>query len=438
MKKAIILAVLLLASSMGASAISANDAVGFATREGHYMLSGEDNQVPVSPITYDTKKYWLMPVVSGNEIITYIPIKHEKAELSTHRPTNRELFRTADTLRELNIEKSKLSESQSAEWIFSTSYVLIFNEMSRGISNETYEMNIISSTMDDADMDRQILKINSLIASMSQKTNDISQRINSAALSESDFFSSPTPEKVDSLKTGFDNVFSTILELNELALDYRDEVDSLKQMISVSDQSIEAKDYLIKLASPPAVFNNIGKYTTTSLALSSDVDAIYSNVSSRVDSLLNEYDSRVKRNEAFIALYGENEKLNKATGGEIIQVDKGVETILAKDNRPYWKNQELIKTLESKWGQTQREFNSGNYDSSVILAGKVADDVVAIYKQGFVETVPAPLISQELLIQIIIGLAVLLVLLVLYSKRDRILSFGKGTEKEVELDAWKQ
>ena len=137
-------------------------------------------------------------------------------------------------------------------------------------------------------------------------------------------------------------------------------------------------------------------------------------------------------------LYGENEKLKSATNSEIVQIQKGVETILSEDNRPYWKNQELIKTLDSKWSQAQRAFNSRDYDSSILLAGKVIDDIVAIYNQGFTETQPKPIISQDLLFQLIVGLVVLLALLFIYSRRDKIINFGKETEQEVEINAWKE
>src|SRR3989344_4757043 len=427
---------LLLASPV--QAISANDAVGFVVRDSHYLLEAENHQVPVSPTTYAAKKCWVIPIVSGDEIITYFPVKNEKAELLTHRPTNRELFKTADILRELNAEKEKISKGQTTEWFFTNYYVLVFNELSTDFSNEIFELNIIDTTLDDKDVTSQISKIKPLVTTISQKSNDISQKINAAAIAESDFFSAPTPEKADSIKNDFTGVFDAILELNTLALDYRDRVGPLKQIISVSDADAAAKEHTIKLSSPPTSFNNIGKYATSSIELSQDIETIYSNVSSRSDSLLNEFESRIKRNSAFLALYGENEKLKTATGGEITQIQKGVETILSKDNRPYWKNQELIKTLDSKWGQAQRAFNSRDYDSSVLLAGKVVDDIASIYKQGFTENQASPLISQDLLFQIIVGLVVLLVLLFIYSRRDKILSLGKEQEKEVEINAWKE
>ena len=433
-----VFAFFMLLSGAVVTAISANDAVGYVVRDGHYLLTGETHQVPISPTTYDSKKYWVIPVVSGEDIITYFPVKNEKAELQTHRPTNRELFKTADILREFNVEKEKISKSQTTDWFFTNFYVLVFNELSTDFSNEIFELNIIDTTLNDKEVSAQISKIKPLATAISQKSNDISQKINAAAMAESDFFSAPTPEKADSLQNSFNDVFDSILELNSLALDYRDRVTPLKQAISVLDADAAAKEHTIKLSSPPTSFNNIGKYATSSIELSQGIKAIYSNVSSRSDALLNEFESRIKRNDAFDVLYGENEKLKSATNSEIVQIQKGVETILSEDNRPYWKNQELIKTLDSKWSQAQRAFNSRDYDSSILLAGKVIDDIVAIYNQGFTETQPKPIISQDLLFQLIVGLVVLLALLFIYSRRDKIINFGKETEQEVEINAWKE
>jgi len=429
---------ILLLFGAAASAISTNDAVAFVTRDNHFLFIEENNQVPVSPISFESKKYWVVPVVNGEDLVTYFPVKYEKAELLTYRPTNRELFKTADILRELNLEKEKLSKNQTAEWFFTNYYVLVFNELGSDFKTETYELNIIETTLEDSKVTSQISKIRPVVLAISLKANDVSQKISSASIAESDFFSTPTPEKADALKGSFDDVFNAILELNKAALDYRNKIDSLKQAISISDADAQAKDYTIKLASPPTSFNNIGKYTSSSLSLSQDIETIYQNVLSRSDSLLNEFESRIKRNDAFNAVYGENQKLKAQTNGEITTIQKGVEVILLNDNRPYWKNQELIKTLDSKWQQTQREFNSRNYDGSALFSGKVADDIIAIYKQGFVENQAKPLISQELLLQIIAGLVVLLVMLILYNKRDKILNMGKETEKEVDISAWKE
>ena len=63
---------------------------------------------------------------------------------------------------------------------------------------------------------------------------------------------------------------------------------------------------------------------------------------------------------------------------------------------------------------------------------------MAIYKQGFNANEAKPLITQDLLLQAIVALIVLLVLIFIYSKRDRILNLGKEKEKEIEINAWKE
>ncbi|HIH08759.1 MAG TPA: hypothetical protein HA237_05330 [Candidatus Diapherotrites archaeon] len=438
-KKTLFLAVLLLFFPIYANSISANNAVSFVTQENHFLFEDEDYQLPVVEITHEGKKYWVIPILSGNTLVTFFPVKSEAKELSLSKPLNRQLFKTADTLRSLSVEKERISKNQQVDWLFASNYVLIFEELSRGLENEIFEMNIIESTLNNADVSSQVNRMNSSLSTMSLKSGGLTQSITEAIAAEAAFASAPDALSAAKLKDEFDDAFEELFSLNADALSYRDEIQKLKQLISVSDADAATKDYLVSLADPPAEFNNIGRYVTNALSLQQAINGMYANVDSRADSLLAEFESRVERDKAFRLLYSENTSISRRTEGEFSSLQQIVNFILDENNRPYWKNKELISAMESKWSQAVRNFNERNYALAETFAEKAADDAVAIFNQGFIEAAQPPLLPQELIFQLVIALLALLAILYLYNNRGKIIKFVKqgSEEEEVELSAWK-
>ena len=433
------MAVLLLFFPIYANSISANNAVSFVTQENHFLFEDEDYQLPVVEITHEGKKYWVIPILSGNTLVTFFPVKSEAKELSLSKPLNRQLFKTADTLRSLSVEKERISKNQQVDWLFASNYVLIFEELSRGLENEIFEMNIIESTLNNADVSSQVNRMNSSLSAMSLKSGGLTQSITEAIAAEAAFASAPDALSAAKLKDEFDDAFEELFSLNADALSYRDEIQKLKQLISVSDADAATKDYLVSLADPPAEFNNIGRYVTNALSLQQAINGMYANVDSRADSLLAEFESRVERDKAFRLLYSENTSISRRTEGEFSSLQQIVNFILDENNRPYWKNKELISAMESKWSQAVRNFNERNYALAETFAEKAADDAVAIFNQGFIEAAQPPLLPQELIFQLVIALLALLAILYLYNNRGKIIKFVKqgSEEEEVELSAWK-
>ena len=438
-KKTLFLAVLLLFFPIYANSISANNAVSFVTQENHFLFEDEDYQLPVVEITHEGKKYWVIPILSGNTLVTFFPVKSEAKELSLSKPLNRQLFKTADTLRSLSVEKERISKNQQVDWLFASNYVLIFEELSRGLENEIFEMNIIESTLNNADVSSQVNRMNSSLSTMSLKSGGLTKSITEAIAAEAAFASAPDALSAAKLKDEFDDAFEELFSLNADALSYRDEIQKLKQLISVSDADAATKDYLVSLADPPAEFNNIGRYVTNALSLQQAINGMYANVDSRADSLLAEFESRVERDKAFRLLYSENTSISRRTEGEFSSLQQIVNFILDENNRPYWKNKELISAMESKWSQAVRNFNERNYALAETFAEKAADDAVAIFNQGFIEAAQPPLLPQELIFQLVIALLALLAILYLYNNRGKIIKFVKqgSEEEEVELSAWK-
>lgn len=419
-----------------AFAISSNEAVNFVVKENSFLLEGENFQSPVSPLRDSKGSYWVIPVLSGGEIVTYFPVKENSKELSVSRATNRDLFKAADFLRELGIEKSRVSAAPSVDWVFTPSYTLVFNTLSLSLNSEVFQVNTIASTLNDSQVNQRAGDLKERLSKMSEKSTNISLFINDAVKAESSFNSDPAVVKVNDLKEKFSAVFSELSSLNEMALSYRTEINKLKELISVSGEDASTKTYLILLADPPPEFNSIGNYVLDATEVSSGLESVYARVDSHQDALLDTFDSRLERNTVFNLLYSENEVVLGSTDKKFSSLKVLVDFILLEQNRPYWNAKSSLAVVESDWDSAQKAFNQGSYQDAEFSAKKALSEALKVYNQGLVQGDTAqPVLSEELIFQIVTALVVLLVLVFLYNNRDKLKDFvsPRDEEKEVEL-----
>lgn len=435
-KIALLIAVLSIATFV--YAISAGDAVNFVTEENHFLYPTEDFEQPIVQITHNEEGYWVIPVLSVDNPVTFFAVKVDTKELESSRVKNRELFKTAYILREFLESKQAVSADPQLDWIITSSYSRVFSNLGRFLSDEIFELNTIDTEMNDPTVSNDISNLNRMLVSMSLKCTSVSTEMDGALLFESSFTSSPNTNQTENLREEYSDVFSILYDLEEEALSYRTEIDKLKQSISTSDLDASTKTHLINLADPPENFNNIGNYVLDAVQLEEAIDAVYSNAQADIDSFLDEYENRLERSDAYEVLYGENDFLSNKTDGSFTILKSARDYILNKDNRQYWKNQSKVNSLESNWNRAERYFNERNYVDTVEYANKAINDVVDVYKGGLIDTEPEPLLSTELIIQIVILLIALLVLIYIWNNREKIVRIIKPEEieKEVEIDAF--
>ncbi len=412
-------------------AVSAQDAVNFVVKENSFLSDGEEFEQPLVPLIHDGKKFWVVPVISGDSIVTYFPVRQDAKVLSESRAVNRPVFRTADTLREVSFQKAEISKNPSIEWIFTPTYALRFSSLSGMLRNESYQLNTIASTVGSDEVYSLVSQMVPILESLSMTSASLSLLVSDASKEESTFFSAPDSSKIDSLKAKYFLVFEGVAVLDSKALDYREKVDELKQVISTDPQlEPSAKTYLISLADVPAEFNSIGSYLITSVELSSQIDSVYSRVSSRLDFLLNEFDLRIKKQSAFNAIYKENPSVVEKTDGEFSSVFEIVDFILKEENKSRWNASGLVRPLDSKWKETLKLYNERKYDLAESFSQALLSDALVIYRQGFFEEPIVSGNSNDFIFQVILGLLALLVLLLLYNNRDKLISFAKKKDDE--------
>ncbi len=435
-KKPLILIALFLSVSFAYGAISSGDAINFVKSENHFLYENEESHI--ARITHDEINYWVIRVYLEESPTTFLPVKATAKELVLNKPTNRELFKTADLLWEFTNLKNTYS-AQNREWVINSSISNSFQKLGRFLSDEIFDLETIDSDLEDTDASAHINSMNSMLVSMALKVTSISQEIDEALALESLFVLEPDTSQREQLKEEFEDVFSLLDNLDSEAIDYRAKISELKQIIANSDLEAQNKSTLITMADPPQEFNSIGNYNQSAIGLSDSIDAIYAAISSRIDSLLDEFEKRIKRNQAYEILYEENSSLRTRTDGDFITLRSAADYILGEENKPYWKNKTRLKKLEDNWRKARNYFNENNYDSAIEYGNKAIDDVVIIYKDGVIDIEQPPIIPTELIMQIVIILIILLISIYAWNKREKIKGLIKWTEPgEVEIGEWQE
>ncbi|MDO8634175.1 MAG: hypothetical protein Q7K34_02685 [archaeon] len=415
-----------------AAAVAPHEAANFVVKENNYLLQGEEYEQPVVPISNAGKKFWVVPVISGGNVVTFFPVQFEVLVVSTSAPVNREVFKTADLLRELSIEKESISKNPSVEWVFTPTYALRFSNLSNVLANERFQLTTVASTVDSQEAYSVVEKLNVLLEGLSVSAQKTSQLVSAASKAESDFFSEPDTSMFGALKESFDSVGNEIGLLNSTALDYRRDLERLKQIVSVSGLDPSTKTYLVSLADVPVEFNSIGNYKVYSLEVSESINSVYARVSQRTDPLLEEFASRLERQKAFDEIYGQNADVKEKTGNRFSTASELVLFVLAQENRSKWNSSSLVERVEDNWRQAMLLYNGEKYSLAVSFSKKAFVDSLNVYNGGFFKP---PVQSEDysgLIFQVIIALVVLLVLLVAYNNRDKLLSFSKQNDDSGE------
>jgi len=418
--------------------MSSNEAARFVGDQHYYLYENETVEEPIVQIKDGDNGYWVVPIISGEIPSTFFALNSSSGELQDNRATNSKLFRSADLLREYLSDKKKAGSNSQFNWSITLGNARIFDSLSRFLADEQFELNTIDIAMDDSGISLDIAGLNSKLASMSEKCAKISAGINTALAFETQFTTDPDTSEYNSLKNEFNSPLDLIIDLDDEAIEYVSAIGQLKQQISVSDLEADQKSYLIDLASPPENFNEIGNYALDATQLSQTLESLYSRVSSRNDSLLDEFNTRIAKDAAFNAINLDNERLVENTDGDIRNLKGAVQVILSEDNKPYWKNRSKLQKFEEEWRNTETYYKNGKYDLAQSSADKAITHAISVYKDGFHDSDQDPIITLETVLPIIVGLAILLIIIFAYRNRGSIMGTLQSKDEEVEIPGWEK
>ncbi len=414
-------------------AITSNDAVNYIVSSNNFLFEGETYAPPNVPIEFDGVEYWVIPLTSGSNVITYFPVNVGSGLLETSRGVNRGMFGVADKLRDLQSLKASLSNNSGVDWVFTQKYQTIFNEIGIQINDEVFQLNTVETTLRDEGININPASLKNELRSMASQASDLTQKISTASNAENTFITKPSQENFDVLEASYQDVFDSIAALNDASLDYKSNSDRLKQQISIANLDAQTKSQLFAILEVPQGIQALRNYNLDSTQIMESLNAAFQASDLARDSLLNELDSRVAKNDTHKLLYGDNEKLSKDTPFESLTVAKT--NILSEENKASWKNQARVSDFEQNYGRAVKAYNQRNYESASEFAVKAIDDAISVYKAGEKDSLPTPdLLPRDALFQVAGLLVAILILLYIFNNREKLGKkvFGGG-EEEVDI-----
>ncbi len=431
MKSPLVLGLLLLFCAGYALAATSVDALNFVVNSNYFLYDGETYTPPNVPVKYEGKGYWVVPVTSGSDVITYFPVSSETGLLSDSRAVNRGLFEVADNLRELQLLKSSLSAGTGVEWLFTQKYQTIFNETALNLNDGIFSLNTVETTLKDNHVEGDVSGLRSSLRQMSLSSSELSAKISEAYSAENSFVTAPSEDNLSAMKGSYAKVFDLISALNSSSLAYQTGLTKLKNAISVSSLDAQTKSQLEPLLRLPQGLGALRNYNLGATQLKQALDARFSSSSLRIDSLLEQLDERIAKNNVHRLIYTSNATLAKETGFD--SLSKAQATILAPENKGLWENQPKVNELESDYKNAADYYSKRQFAQAQKSAVRAIDDAVSVYKKGR-KTAPTAStdISRDLLFKAAGILLVLLAILYVVNNRKKVGEMVTGKAEEID------
>ena len=418
-------------------AISANGAVNYVAMQNHFLYLEEQYEQPNVKVSYSNKLYWVIPVTLNDELVVLFAVEEQEGTLSEEKGTNRHLFRTSAVLRDYTSMKKTISLRSDIRWLITTEFSRIFSDLGNSLQGEVSDLGIIKTAVSDSDITSKANSMSSKLISMSLKCNTISAAINEALAFEAEFFSEANVTEYEELKDKLNIVFNLIADLDNEAKDYKDDVNDLRQMISIQDElDSQDKSFLIDKADPGEEFNKIGGYSITALQLEASIEAVYTNIQKNIDSYLEEFEQRLKMNEAYALIYEDNESLTNKTDGAFSDLQGAADYILDEERSLQWKDRDALSTFSSYWEKTEEYFNKRDYENAIEYGAKAIKEAADVYNNGFYSDDSEPIFTEELIFNLIVLLVIAIIILYSINNKEKILAFltgGKNKEEDLEI-----
>lgn len=412
---------LLLAVSLPVWAVvSAGDAVSFVETENNFLKQNEQLETPAVPILHDAKKYWMVPLLSGEGVATYFPISYADKSLSTNQAVNAQLFSTVQFLRDYLAYRNKLAQ-QNKQFFVGRDNQLIIGNLSSALASEVFELNIIKSELVGKQQQSLIGDMQSSLNHMATVSADLSQKIGVAVDAESTFTNEPSSGTLESIRDSFSNAFSQLYELEGQARLYDDKVSQLKSLIANSSLSSDKKTQFIALATaPPALktigSNSIGNWVILSQETEQSIVRILAKAKSKVflDSMQQELEKRIKRNQAFSEIFSPDADFSKKTGYPSLKM--AMDDLQSAEKKALWQNQEQLLVAIEQYGAAGRLLDSEEFDLSLVASQKAKRAAEIVQRDGFVEEPPQ---GPDVSMYVNIAIVALLLLIVIYFLKNR-------------------
>lgn len=438
-----VLVALIVCSASVFAVISAAEAVDFLETENHFLKPTDSVETPTVLISHDNKKYWVVPLLAGEDVATFFPVSYADKMLSVNEAVNSQLFSTAHFLRGYLTYRNKQA-AQSKPWFVGLANQRIIGDLSNDLESEVFELNIIKAEVSASTTQTQIAQMQSLLNRMASTSLDLSEKIGLAVEAEAGFTNEPDSSHMHDISESFSSVFDGLVVLEADARTYQGFVSSLKSKLSTdSSLSTEKKSQFVAFAdAPKALFTigstSIGDWVLIFQATSQQVDSLVLAANSKtfLDSAQAELQNRIKQNAAYSAIFGNDSDFSSKTGYPSLKL--ALDDLQSPENKPYWKNREQFNVAVEQFNSANRLLNAQEFELSLVAAQKAKLAAGIVKKDGFVSE-EATGFDYAALVNVIIVLVLLLIVVFFLKNRDKIVgSVFQPQEAPVDKYGWQR
>ena len=362
MVKRFLIALALLVLCSQAFAISAQDAINFATKQNNFLYSSESVEIfPNVRIENKNRDYWVITVLNGSTLTGFIPVYDKTPSLPDSEIARRELIKTAYVLR----NEKQLAESSARQglWLFDASNVKFFSDLSQDLKNERVDLTTIKTSLGGfSSLQGEVDDLTEQLNEMWPLAGEISQLLLETSSFESDFAANPDTNELKGLESKFDDSFELMAGLEAERSKYLADLDSLRQAIALTNLPLETKQGLNSLANVPTSLQQFGSKMTLAVDLEEKLEAIFNGAAANVDSLSLDLLTRERRNSAMHALYGTDNELLEKTGQA--SLEQLITLLLNEDYFFMWNNQEDLGNAKEDWDKAKGFYEAGSFEQA--------------------------------------------------------------------------
>ncbi len=443
----IILALLLF--SWEAWAISAQEAVNFATKQNNLLYEGETpDNLQVVRITDSGKAYWVIMIPSGDRIKGFIPVLDStNPALPDSIIARRNLIKTAYFLwNYVNLKTDVAEQARLTRlnlWLFDAASVSDFLELSADFKNEKTDLTTVKSELKDCpelqqDVDSLILRLDEMRA----VADAISDSLLETTSFQARFESKPDTNSLEEFEEMVDFDFDMVDELEtilihdpeEKQLSYFEELDSLSQAIALTNLPLQTKQGLNSLTNVPNSFQKFNSKTNFWVGFKDKFNQIFINALANVDNFIADLLTREKRNNAFQVMYGYDEEVLLKTGQNTL--NQLFELLLDNEYFFLWVNQTDLLNAKQDWEKAKSFYNSGEFQQAEQYAAKAKKPALSAYEAGLKSQ--QPVFDTDLIFGVIALLIIAGIIIYVLKNRGRISDLVSGKEEEVQLRDWSE
>lgn len=429
------LALALVLLSGQALAISAQDAINFATKQSNFLYSGETAEIfPNVRIDYKGQYYWVVTFVSSDSLTGFAPVlDSSEPGLPEGKIARRDLIKTAYALRfEQSLENSS---RQQQTWLFDAANAKFFNDLSTDLKNERVDLATVKSSLDGYPaLQSQVDSLNRKLDDLFPLAGEISDSLQASNAFIAGYVAGPDTNGLKQFEAGFEGVFGLIASLDSLRTVYIDDLDKLRQAIAVTDLPFETKQGLNSLANIPSSFQQFSSKSDNAIYLEEEISQVFTNASARVDGLASDLETREKRNRAYQALFGRDDEIFERTGEGSLETL--FEVLLSDEYLYLWEDQDSLLRARENWEKANAFYESGSFEQAESYALKAKDPAIEAFEAGLSQE--SPVFDTGLLLNGAILLIAALIIIYVLRNREKLAGLVSREEEEVPLHEWEK